>query len=93
VQKFKESSSVRCSIDGLVAKVPLDDFTVALSSAYEWIYQTVRALRLNAGSLAIEVEEVTSVGVVNLVRPSALGDLFLAKFSWHPAHHMLCYPP
>lgn len=93
MQSFAESSSIRTSIDGLVAKVPLEDFTVALSSAYEWIYQSVRALRLNSGALAIRVEEMTSVDVVVAVRSSALGYLFLAKFSWHPAHHMLCYPP
>jgi hypothetical protein len=93
VQSFAETSSIRVSIDGLIAKVPFDDFTLALSSAYEWIYQAARALRLNSGLLAIRVEEVASVGVVIAVRPSALGDLFLVKFSWHPAHHMLCYPP
>lgn len=92
-QDFVQAGSIRASIDGLIAKVPLDDFTVALSSAYEWLYQAVRALRLNAGALAIRVEEGTSIGVVMAVRPGALDHLFLAKFIWHPAHHMLCYPP
>jgi hypothetical protein len=93
VQVFIQTGNIKTSIDDLVSKIPLDDFTVALSSAYEWVYQTVRALRLNASRLAVTVGSATSVFALRVAAPSAITDLFRAELSWHPSHHMLLYPP
>ena len=92
-ENFAQTLSLKSSIDDLVGRVPLEDFTVALSTAYEWIYQTVRALRLNASALAIGVDQFTSVGAFVATQPGARRDVFFAKFGWHPAHYILCYPP
>jgi hypothetical protein len=64
-----------------------------MSTAYDWIYQSLRALRLNAARFAISVAAITSVAVLITASPSALDDLFYPEVSWHPAHHMLVYPP
>jgi hypothetical protein len=92
-QVFNQASNIKASIDDLVAKIPLEDFTIPLSSAYEWIYQTVRALRLNAGNLAIKIGTATSVFILRTASPSAINDLFRPELSWHPSHHTLLYPP
>jgi hypothetical protein len=92
-QIFNRSGNIKASIDDLIAKIPLEDFTVSLSSAYEWIYQSVRALRLNAGQLAVTVGAATSVLSLSNASPSAIDDLFQPEFIWHPSHHMLLYPP
>lgn len=93
ISQIANGQSVRSAIDDLVERVCAEDFTVALSTAYEWIYQSVRALRLNAGRLAIRVGGDTGVGTLRSASKSAVGDLFSPKIMWHPAHHMLVYPP
>jgi hypothetical protein len=91
---FNKSGLIRNSIDALIEKFEGEDFSVALSSAYELIYTTVRALRLNAGQLAIVISELTSVSVVRDVFPSALRDLFEpGVYAFYPLYDLVFYPP
>ncbi len=67
---------------------------MALSSAYEWLYQAVRALRLNVTTLAAAIGEATSVGVLRETARSALMGLFdHCELSWHPAYYITLLPP
>lgn len=92
--QYKQNGNIKSCIDDVIDQLGAEDFTLALSSAYEWLYASVRALRLNAGFLAIAVGVVTSVLVLKSVLLSALEDLFLhSRLSWHPSQHMIFYPP
>ena len=93
VEAFNETGDIKRSIDDLIGNIPSDDFAVALSSAYEWIYAAVKALRFNAGALAIEISEVTSVAGLRAVSRSALTELFSPRYAWRPFHHMVLHPP
>lgn len=92
-ETFAATGEIKMCIDDLIEHIEGDDFAIALSSAYEWIYATIRALRLNAGRLAIQVSEVTSVAVMRSVSSSALSDLFESRYAWHPYHDMVLHPP
>jgi hypothetical protein len=92
-ETFAETGKIKQSIDDLIESIPSDDFAVALSSAYEWIYAGVKALRLHAGALAIEISEVTSVAVIRMVSRSALTELFGPGYAWRPFHNMIFRPP
>lgn len=92
-ETFAATGDIKICIDDLIERIERDDFAIALSSAYEWIYASLRALRLNAGRLAIAISEVTSVAVVRSVSRSALRDLFESSHAWHPGHDMIFHPP
>lgn len=93
VETFAATGDIKRSIDDLVERIDSDDFAIALSSAYEWIYASLRALRLNAGRLAIAISEMTSVTVMRSVSKSAVRDLFEPRYAWHSDHDMIFHPP
>lgn len=92
-ETFNTTGDIKASIDALIERLDVDDFAIALSSAYEWIYASIRALRLNAGALAITISEETSVAVMRSVSSSGLRDLFKPHYAWHPGHDMIFHPP
>jgi hypothetical protein len=92
-ETFVETGNIKQCIDDVVESIPSDEFAIALSSAYEWIYASVKALRLNAGMLAIEIGEVTSVALIRVVSRSALNELFGPRYAWRPFHDMIFHPP
>ena len=94
LKNFHQTRKVKASIDELVSSLPdMSEFTVALSTAYNWIYQSVRALRINASKFAIfPPTRLSAIVFYNLVA-SVVCDLFLIESLWHPAHHIIIQPP
>ncbi len=93
LKTFHRTRNVKTSIDELVMSVPeASDFTVALSTAYNWIYQAVRALRINANRFAILAPIKTSVSVFHNLGGSIVIELFLIESLWHPTYQII-QPP
>lgn len=92
-EKFAGTGDIKSGIDDLVESIESDDFSVALSSAYEWLYGCVRALRFNAGRLAIAVSEATTVLGIRAAPRSALAVLFDCHLPFRPFQRMIFWPP
>jgi hypothetical protein len=94
LKTYHHTHRVKASIDELVTSVPeASEFTVALSTAYDWIYQGVRALRINANKLSILPPISLSVFIFYNLAASIICDLFSMESLWHPAHQIIIQPP
>jgi hypothetical protein len=93
VEVFAETGDIKKGIDDIVERIEGDDFSIALSSAYDWLYGCVRALRLNAGRLATSVSEATSAAAIRSASRSALADLFDRHLAFRPLQRMIFWPP
>jgi hypothetical protein len=95
IEVFQETKIIRDSIDGLL--VGLDcvvDFTMALSSAYNFLYAAVRALRINHVRLSILAPEKSSVFVFYNLKKHAIKNIFTGTdYVWHSFHYMSLHPP
>jgi hypothetical protein len=70
-----------------------EDLHIPLSTAYNWIYQSIRTLRINASDFAIVAPLKLSVFVYYKIFPSVVDNLFLVQRLWHPFHHIIIHPP
>lgn len=94
IKTFQNTGSVKKCIDELIGGIDLPDFTMALSSAYDLIYASVRALRLNHENLAILPPFLTSVTVFRNLPRVVTQNLFqLVTGPWHGVHDIIFHPP
>ncbi len=94
VEAFCRTKVIRESIDGLVAGIEMPDFTLALSSAYNFLYAAIRPLRMHHAELAILAPSASSVGVYYSLPKLVIENLFArSDFAWHAFHHITLQPP
>jgi hypothetical protein len=76
-----------------VGAIPTEDFTVALSTAYGWLYALIVGLRLNHLELGIAPPVRKSVTALADVAPPVVGAIFAIGLSWTPALQITLVPP
>ena len=94
VEGFQKTKVIRDSIDDLIAGVEIPDFTLALSSAYNFLYAAIRPLRMHHAQLSILAPRASSVSVYYVLPKLVVKNLFgRSEFSWHAFHHITLIPP
>lgn len=90
---WKASGRVQEAIDEFVYKLPTENFTMALSTAYGWLYALIVGLRINHLSLGITPPDKMSVATLADVAPEVVGACFAVDRSWTPALQITLVPP
>ena len=94
IADFQRTKTIQESIDELVGGFVLSDFTMALSSAYNILYSTIRAVRISHERLMILAPEAMSVLVFYDLPRLVMKNLFSwIDCPWHSFHHMVFHPP
>ena len=94
LKTYYRTKKIKTSIDSLLINLGDDkDFHIPISTAYDWVYQSVRSLRINAAQFAIAVPIKNAVFSFLIISPSVVESLFLIQSRWHPFHQIIIQPP
>jgi hypothetical protein len=94
VEEFQRTKVIKNSIDNLVCGVEIPDFTLPLSTAYNFLYAAIRPLRMHHSDLSIIAPTTSSVGVYYGLPKLVIKNLFgRCDFGWHALHHITLQPP